>query len=120
QERKSEKPVSWRVVLPPQGSAAAANRRLENLHQAGVDDAFVIRDPGPLQWGISLGLFRSPEGAEKKMAELRTKNVKDAQIVARTVPVIELSYQCPPSVADDLRRRIQARFPQLSIDACRP
>ena len=120
QERKSEKPTSWRVVLPPQGSAAAANRRLENLQQAGVDDAFVIRDPGPLQWGISLGLFRSEESAEKRLAELRSKNVKGAQVVARTVPVIELSYQCPPSVAGDLRQRIQARFPQLSIDACHP
>ena len=120
QERKSEKPTSWRVVLPPQGSAAAANRRLDSLQQAGVDDAFVIRDPGPLQWGISLGLFRSEESAEKRLAELRSKNVKGAQIVTRTVPVIELSYQCPPSVAGDLRRRIQARFPQLSIDACHP
>ncbi|MBI5781387.1 MAG: SPOR domain-containing protein [Rhodocyclales bacterium] len=120
QERTSEKPTSWRVVLPPQGSAAAANRRLENLRQAGVDDAFVIRDPGPLQWGISLGLFRAQESAEKRMAELRDKNVKGAQVVTRTTPVAELVYRCPSSVADDLRQRIQTRFPQLPVDACSP
>lgn len=120
QERKSEKPTSWRVVLPPQGGAAAANRRLESLQQAGVDDAFVIRDPGPLQWGISLGLFRSQESAEKRLTELRAKNVKGAQIVPRTTSVAELTYSCPPSVAADLRRRIQARFPQIAIDTCPP
>jgi len=120
QERQSEKPSSWRVVLPSQGSAAAANRRLENLHQAGVDDAFVIRDTGPLKWGISLGLFRSQESAEKRLAELRQKNVNGAQIVARTTSVAELTYLCPSDVAGDLRRRIQARFPQVSVNTCRP
>lgn len=120
QERTTTKTTAWRVLLPPQGGAAAANRRLERLRLAGVEDHFVIRDPGPLQWGISLGLFRSRDSAEKRIAELRAKKVEDTQIVEHRTTVHDLTYLGPQDAIADLRQRIQARFPQIAIDTCSP
>lgn len=120
QERTNTKTTAWRVLLPPQGGAAAANRRLEQLRLAGVEDYFVIRDPGPLQWGISLGLFRSRDSAEKRIAELRAKKVEDAQIVEHRTTVHDLTYLGPQDAIADLRQRIRARFPQIAIDTCPP
>lgn len=68
------------VYIPPQGSKEAADKKAAELKRLGVDDFFVMQDGSPLQWGISLGVFKSEEAARKQLAMLSQKGVRSARI----------------------------------------
>jgi hypothetical protein len=67
------------VYVPPSASAAEAQRRVEQLRQARIGDLFVINE-GPLRLAISLGVFRSVEGARTHQLALVARGVSDAQV----------------------------------------
>ncbi len=71
--------ASFMVFLPPGASAAQAQRRIEQLRKAGVADLFLIGE-GPLRLAVSLGVFRSQEGARSHLDSLVAKGVTGAQI----------------------------------------
>lgn len=77
-DRRSE-PASFMVYVPPSASAAEAQRRVEQLRQARIGDLFVINE-GPLRLAISLGVFRSVEGARTHQLALVARGVSDAQV----------------------------------------
>ncbi|MBS0199627.1 MAG: hypothetical protein JSR70_04175 [Proteobacteria bacterium] len=58
------------VVLAAAGGDGAT--LLESLKAAGIKDMFVIRD-GADAGGVALGHFGSPEGAQRRLAELQGK-----------------------------------------------
>jgi hypothetical protein len=68
------------VYIPPQGSKDAADKKAGELKRLGVADFFVIQDNSPLQWGISLGVFKTDEAARKQLAELSQKGVRSARV----------------------------------------
>ena len=57
------------------------------LKALGVDDFFVIQDAGSYQWSISLGVFRSEAAAQARIADLKAKGVRSAQVGARVSQV---------------------------------
>lgn len=59
-----------RVYIPPFGDRAAAAEALRELRGRGVRDVGII-GRGPLADGVSLGVFRSAEGARRRAAALR-------------------------------------------------
>lgn len=77
--RKAEEPTSFMVYIPPQGSMDAAQRKLEELRRLGVTDYAILQDNGPLRFGVSLGVFRSEESAQKRLAELAAQGVRTAR-----------------------------------------
>lgn len=94
ERRALEEPKSWWVHLPPQQNVAQANRKAAELSRLGVKDFYVVRESGPNQYAISLGLFKNEEGAKEYLGALQKKNVKSARIQAREAPgdksVVEL------------------------------
>lgn len=74
-ERRPE-PASFMVYLPP---SADAQRRITQLRQAGVADIYLIGE-GPLRQAISLGIFRSQEGARARQGELAARGVQGTRI----------------------------------------
>lgn len=72
--------VRHMVFIPPQGSKEAADKKAEELRRLGVSDFFVIHDGSDLQWGISLGIFRTEEAARTQMATLALKGVRSARV----------------------------------------
>lgn len=81
------------VYMPPQGSKEAADKKAGELKRLGVNDFFVIQDNSPLQWGISLGVFKSEESARKQLAELNQKGVRSARIGTQGVGPSKLVFQ---------------------------
>lgn len=83
--RKAEEPTSFMVYIPPLGSMEAAQRKVEELRRLGVADYAILQDNGPLRFGVSLGVFRSDEAAQKRLAELTARAVRnvDAALKAR-------------------------------------
>lgn len=59
-----------RVYIPPFADRAAAAEALRELRARGIRDVGII-GRGPLADGISLGVFRSAEGARRRLAALQ-------------------------------------------------
>ena len=76
-------PKSYWVNIPPNGGKDAATKRGEDLTKAGIEDFIIVRDSGPNQFAISLGLFRSEEAANRLIEQLKKKNIKTARIAVR-------------------------------------
>jgi hypothetical protein len=94
-QRRSEESAGWWVFIPPQGSRAAALKKAGELKALAVDDYFVVQDDGPYHWALSLGVFRSEEAAQSRLAALRAQGVRSAQVGARetTVPKVWLQVK---------------------------
>ena len=76
-------PKSYWVNIPPNGGKDGATKRGEILAKAGIEDYIIVRDSGPTQFAISLGLFRSEEAANRLIEQLKKKNIKSARITMR-------------------------------------
>ena len=76
-------PTSYWVNIPPAGGKEGASKRGEALANAGIEDYIIVRDSGPNQFAISLGLFRSEEAANRLIEQLKKKNIKSARITVR-------------------------------------
>lgn len=83
EQRALEEPSTWWVYIPPLPNGAQADRKAAELSRLGIKDFYVVRESGPNQYAVSLGLFRSEEGAKEYLATLKRKNVKSASILAR-------------------------------------
>lgn len=68
------------VYIPPLGSREAAERKAAELRKFGVQDFFIIQDNSALQWGISLGVFKTEEAANNHLAALNKKGVRSARV----------------------------------------
>lgn len=79
----TDTPNAWWVRIPPQGGRDQAERKLKELKALGVTDFFVVQDPGPNQFAISLGLFKTETAANQQLAQLRSKGVRSAGVVPR-------------------------------------
>jgi SPOR domain len=84
QERRQEDAARWWVMLPPLANRAAANTRIAELKKAGIEDVGLIDDDaGGFRNGISLGLFRSEDGARTRVDMLAKRGVAGVRIVPR-------------------------------------
>ncbi|MGA8006562.1 MAG: SPOR domain-containing protein, partial [Burkholderiales bacterium] len=86
-ERQVEETANWWVYIPPQSDRQGAQRKGAELKALGVDDFFVMQDAGNYQWSISLGVFRSEAAAQARIADLKAKGVRSAQVGARVSQV---------------------------------
>lgn len=86
-------PTTYWVHIPPEGGKDAAEKRLEVLQRNGVNDYFMVRDPGENQYAISLGLFHDEALAKKRLAALREQGFTTPVITPRgsTPQRLELS-----------------------------
>jgi cell division protein FtsN len=84
------------VYIPPQTDLELANRKAQQLSDQGVQDYYVINNGGRWQNAISLGVFSSREGADRRLNELKNQGVKSAVIRERD--------DSPSHVTFDLRK----------------
>jgi hypothetical protein len=75
---------SWRVRIPPQPNREAADRQVRELQTQGVNDYFIVRESGPDQWSISLGMFKNEQSARRHLDQLHSQGVKAAVLAPRT------------------------------------
>lgn len=71
------------VFIPPLRSQAAMERKVTELRGLGVNEYFPVLDPGRWRYAISLGVFRSEEGATRYLSQLRQKGVRSATVGER-------------------------------------
>lgn len=104
-----ETPDSWWVRIPPQRSRAEAERRVIELNLLGVTDTFIVQEPGPTQYAVSLGVFKTENRARVLLGLLRTRGVTNAGIEPRTRTV----YRIQANVAAGDLRTVESAAPGL-------
>jgi len=80
------------VFIPPQRSQVAMERKVTELRKLGVNEYFLLVDPGRWRYAISLGVFRSEAGATRYLAQLRQKGVRSATVGEREQRVTQTAF----------------------------
>jgi len=80
------------VFIPPQRSQVAMERKVTELRKLGVNEYFLLLDPGRWRYAISLGVFRSEAGATRYLAQLRQKGVRSATVGEREQRVTQTAF----------------------------
>ena len=107
--RRSEEQAAWWVFIPPQASRQAALRKGAELRQLGVQDYFIVQEEGAHRWALSLGVFRTEEAAQARLAALRGQGVRTARVGARETVVPKIWLQVKSVDAP-----LQARLKELA------
>jgi hypothetical protein len=111
-QRRSEETVSWWVFIPPQSSRQGALKKAAELKALGINDYFIVQDDSDHRWAVSLGVFRSAEAAQARLAALRGQGVRTAEVGPRDTVVARVWYQVT-SVDAPLQARLRDLARQL-------
>ena len=110
------------VYIPPALDKEGADRKAAELRRLGIDDFYVIQDNTDLRWGISLGMFKTPDAARLHLANLTQKGVRTAKITARPGINSKTAFQLRALDAAGQATLAQIRlgFPRQDIRTCAP
>jgi hypothetical protein len=92
-QRRSEETAGWWVFMPPQGNRQLALRKAAELKKLGVDEYFIVQEEGEHRWALSLGIFRTEEGAQARLAALQAQGVRTARVGPRDLVVPKVWLQ---------------------------
>ncbi|MFA7291064.1 MAG: SPOR domain-containing protein [Rhodocyclaceae bacterium] len=112
---------SWWVFIPPQANKAEADKKAGELKRLGAPEFFVVQEPGPNRFAVSLGIFSSEQAAEERLASLRGKGVKSAKVGLRTVispEQLTLEATGPVPMLEEARTAVQQQLPDIKTAAC--
>jgi hypothetical protein len=84
---------SYMVIIPPQASKEAADRKAGELKALGVTNFFIISDSSALKWAISLGVFKTEAAAQSLLAALNKQGVTTARVNPRGTQTTRLAFQ---------------------------
>ena len=125
-ERQSRREVqaqdvtSWLVNIPPQGSKEAADRKAAELRSLGVSNFYIMNGDSPLRYAISLGMFKTENGARTLLADLNKQGVHSARITPRGPQATHYVYRLRDLDAA-ARKRVAgyaARFDGAELTSC--
>jgi hypothetical protein len=91
--RRTEEVAAWWVFIPPQASRQGALKKANELKDLGVEEYFIVQEEGEHRWALSLGVFRSEEAAQARLAALRAQGVRSARVGARETAVPKIWLQ---------------------------
>ena len=111
-QRRVGEVATWWVFIPSQGSRQAALKKAAELKDYGVDDYFIVQEEGEHRWALSLGIYRSEEAAQARLAALRDQGVRSARVGVRETVVPKVWLQVT-SVDAPLQARLKEIARQL-------
>ncbi len=108
------------VYMPPQADKDAAEKKAGELKRLGVNDFFVIQDGSALQWGISLGIFKSEEAARNHLNALNQKGVRSARIGMHSPSASKFAFQLRglDMAIKNSVVKIKGNFPRQELREC--
>lgn len=109
------------VYLPSLGSKDAAEKKAAQIRKLGVTEFYVVQDQTPLRWGISLGVFKTPEAAKAHLANLVKKGLKEAKLAPRTVTAAKINYRLENLSEEEkqILDQIKLGFSQVQSQECK-
>jgi len=120
-QKKIEVVTNYWVFIPPLANKAAADKRVAELKAQGIRDVIAM-DGGPQRFAISLGVFRTEEAAQSRLAALQAQGVTLAKVGPRAQSVQQsvLVVRDPPAPAVARLKELQADFQgsEIKIGTC--
>lgn len=118
--RETQEVASHMVYLPSLGSKEAADKKADEIRRLGISDFFVIQDSSALRYGISLGIFKTDEAAQKQVASLAKRGLGGAKVGTRTASSSKVAFQLrdlggDAKIAFD---KIRLDFPGQEVRSC--
>jgi len=119
-QRRTEEVAGWWVFMPSQGSRQAALRKAAELKGLGIDEYFIVQEEGEHRWALSLGVFRSEEAAQARLAALRAQGVRTAQVGPRetVVPKVWLQVKSVDAPLEAQLKEIARQVDGSELKAC--
>jgi hypothetical protein len=119
-ERRVEDEAGWWVYMQPQGTRQAANEKVAELKRLGIDDYFMVQDDPRLRFAISLGVYRTEQGAKARLEQLRARGVRTAQVAPRTTSASRVFLQVRdiPEQAKAKLAELREAFPGTGLKDC--
>lgn len=118
--REIQEVASHMVYLPSLGSKEAADKKADEVRRLGISDFFVIQDSSALRYGISLGIFKTDEAAQKQVASLAKRGLSGAKVGTRSVSSSKVAFQLR-DMGGDARLafdKIKTDFPTQEVRSC--
>ena len=120
-QKKVEVVANYWVFIPAAPNRSVADRRVEELKAQGVKDLLLV-DAGPQRFAISLGVFRTEDAAQARLAALEAQGVKTARVGSRVQAIAQtaLVVRDPPAPAVARVKELQGAFPgsEIKIGTC--
>ena len=91
--RRSEEVAGWWVFIPSQGTREWSQKKSGELKALGIDEFFVVQEPGRFRFAVSLGVFKTEDAARARLESLRAKGVRTAQVGPRDAAVQKTWFQ---------------------------
>lgn len=113
--------AGWWVYLPPHRSRELAERKIAELKSLGINDVYLVQERNEWETAISLGIFRSEEGAQRFVEDLRNRGVRSALVGARQqqVRLTALYLRDPGETVAQRLVELKAELPASSIRAAK-
>lgn len=122
-EARSVEAAGWYLVyVPPFKTRAEADRAAAQLRELGVREFMVIADNTPMRFGIALGSFRDQELANRHLADLQKRGVKNARVADRpsTVQATRFLIRGVDPTLGAALQALQKDFSTARLSACGP
>jgi hypothetical protein len=119
-QRREQEIAGYWVFFPPQRNRQAANQKAAELRKLGVEDFFMVQEDPKFRFAISLGVFKTEEAAQARLAELRAKRVRTARVGPRETPVQKIYFavrEVPETTVSRLNELRQS-FPGSELKDC--
>lgn len=116
EEFLDEDKARYWVYLPPFDSQQAARQAVADLKSRGVADSFIIQEPGPQQFAVSLGLFSKKSMADELVSRLKSRGIE--RIISRPHPqsrYISIVLRDLPESQRGTIRTLAARFEKTTV-----
>ncbi len=118
--RRTQEPAGWWVFVPPQGSRQAALRVAGELKALGVQDYFILAEEGEFRWALSLGVYRTEEAAQARLAALSAMGLRSAVLARRetVVPKVWLQVKGTDPALEARLKDIARQIEGSELRAC--
>jgi cell division septation protein DedD len=85
-----------------------------------VTDLFIVQEPGPNRYAVSLGLFRQEAQARRLLEQLQGKGVAEARVTPRGTATHRIEIRGPAERLAELASELAGRYPGASRLGCQP
>jgi hypothetical protein len=119
-QRRTEETAGWWVFIPQQGNRQRALNKAAELKALGVEDYFIVGEESDLRWALSLGVFRTEEAAQARLAALRGQGVRSAQVGSRetVVPKIWLQVKGVDAALESRLKEVARQIDGSELRTC--
>ncbi len=108
---------SYWVHIPPMKSRADAEKKANEVRGMGIGDFYIVQEPGPAQFALSLGVFKTEEAANNHLAQLRPKGIRSAIVAPYGVAATTFVIREPGDAVTLKLAELKAEFPSAALKA---